>query len=294
MSLNGSATVTGDATAQILGSDGATAAAININGGSYDVGGTFLALIDGDGAVTFNNAAINADVLKSAVFGTNGTLTVGGGRLSGSTELKLYAPGSSGQVNFISNVTLDSESSVIIAANAVTINNGIVVTITGDDGVNASVFTNVPNYTGSGGNGSTTGMFAGNGATTFPLDQAPPFGPSGATATGATASAANSAAMPTVEPASPVDRSTNAAAVRPRAKRLVPVARVASTNELLALLDRIPSGPAGLGRSSGSASRTTRGASGTSLGKSRAAVQNLDRASMALNRTGTRRPAALP
>jgi hypothetical protein len=40
----------------------------------------------------------------------------------------------------------------------------------------ASVFTNIANYTGSGGNGSTTGTFAGNGATTSPLSSAPPFG----------------------------------------------------------------------------------------------------------------------
>ncbi|HEY1582303.1 MAG TPA: hypothetical protein VGF73_04290, partial [Chthoniobacterales bacterium] len=139
--------------------------------------------------ITFNNTAINADILKSGVFGGNGTLTVDGGRLSGSAELKLYAPGSNGKVNFISNLTLDSESSVIIAANAVTISNGVVVTITGDDGVNASVFTNVPNYTGSGGNGNTTGTFAGNerkphrstrrrrSMTAPPRSQAPPLSP---------------------------------------------------------------------------------------------------------------------
>ena len=77
-------------------------------------------------------------------------------------------------------MTLSSESNVLIAANTVTINNGIVVTIAGDDGANAFVFTNVPNYTGSGGNDSTTGTFAGNGAQTLPLDQAPPFDDLGA------------------------------------------------------------------------------------------------------------------
>ena len=110
------------------------------------------------------------------MFGTNGVLNVGGGTLSADTTLKLYAPGSNGTIDFVSNVTLNSNSSVIIAGNTVTINNGIVVTITGDDGIQASVFTNVPNYTGSGGNGSTSGLFAGNGANTQPLDQAPPFG----------------------------------------------------------------------------------------------------------------------
>ena len=48
MNVSGSATVTNDATFQILGSDGAASAAINFNGGSYDAGGTFLAFIDGE------------------------------------------------------------------------------------------------------------------------------------------------------------------------------------------------------------------------------------------------------
>ena len=173
--FTGAVTVSGDANVNIFGSDAAGGAAINFNGGTYNVSGTFLSTIDGNGAITFNTASVNADVLKVGVFGSNGTLTIGGGTLSGDTELKLYASGSNGRINFISNVSLNSNSSVIIAANAVTINNGVVVTITGDDGVSASVFTNVPNYTGSGGNGSTTGTFAGNGATTAPLDQAPPF-----------------------------------------------------------------------------------------------------------------------
>ena len=72
-------------------------------------------------------------------------------------NFKLYAPGSNGRVDFISNVTLNSESNVILAAKTVAINNGVVVTITGDDGADAFVFTNVPEYTGSGGNDSTTG-----------------------------------------------------------------------------------------------------------------------------------------
>ena len=81
-------------------------AAININSGSYDVGGTFLSQIDGNGTITFNNASAHADVLKAGVFGTNGVLNVGGGTLSADTTLKLYTPGSNGQLNFVSNVTL--------------------------------------------------------------------------------------------------------------------------------------------------------------------------------------------
>ena len=93
MNVSGSATVTNDATFQILGSDGAASAAINFNGGSYDAGGTFLAFIDGDGTITFNNASTHADVLKVGALGTNGVLNIGGGMLSADTTLELYASG---------------------------------------------------------------------------------------------------------------------------------------------------------------------------------------------------------
>jgi hypothetical protein len=49
----------------------------------------------------------------------------------------------------------------------------VVVTIGGT--TPANVFTNVPNYTGSGGNGKTRGVFAGAGATTQSLGGQPPF-----------------------------------------------------------------------------------------------------------------------
>ena len=181
MNVSGTATVTNDATFQILGSDGAKTAAINFNGGNYSVGGTFLSFIDGNGTITFNNASAHADVLKAGVFGTNGTLNIGGGTLSADTTLKLYAPGSNGQLNFISNVTLGGNGAKILAANTVTIFNNVVVTI---DGKNpADVYTGFTgetpnaNYTGFGGNGSTTGTFAGAGANDpLPLSKAPPFG----------------------------------------------------------------------------------------------------------------------
>jgi hypothetical protein len=278
MNVSGSATVTGDATVQILGSDGAAAAAINMNGGSYDAGGTFLSLIDGDGAITFTNASIHADVLKVGALGTNGVLNIGGGILSGDTTLELYAPGSNGSIDFVSNVTLNSENSVLIAANTVTINNSVVVTITGDDGINASVFTNVPNYTGSGGNGSTSGAFAGNGAQTQPLDQAPPFGPSGATPTGSTTSAGTTAPIPTTNPGLPGDRGSGADAIIPRGKRHVAIARVTNSNELLDLVDKLTSASAedapGTPRPSiGKRSRHPRtGLSGHSLPRSLRAV----------------------
>jgi hypothetical protein len=242
LNIAGTLTTTGDATVNIAltpptlgqpkaGQRPATVAAIDFLGGTYEVGGTLLSTITGgDGGITVNTASMHADIIKIGAFGDNGSLTIGGGRLSGSTELKLYAPGSNGQVNFISNVTLDSESSVIIAANAVTINNGVVVTITGDDGVDASVFTNVPNYSEEfGGNGSTTGTFDGNGATTAPLDQAPPFDDvaSGTTADHSKTSKGNAGSIPSATP--------------PHAPRHIPIARVGDSNELLNLANKVTS-----------------------------------------------------
>src|SRR5205823_6225952 len=91
-----SASITNDATFEIFGSDGAAAAAINFNGGSYDAGGTFSAFTDGAGTITFNIASVHADVLKVGALGTNGVLNIGGGTLSADTTLKLYANSSNG------------------------------------------------------------------------------------------------------------------------------------------------------------------------------------------------------
>src|SRR5262249_37741516 len=116
MNISGSATPTPDATVQILGSDGAVGgAAINVAGGNYDVSGTFLSSLDGNGTITFNNATAHADVLKAGVFGDNGTLRIGGGMLSADTTLKLYAPASNGLLDFVSNVTLGGNSLKILA-----------------------------------------------------------------------------------------------------------------------------------------------------------------------------------
>jgi hypothetical protein len=177
MAVAGTANVTNDATIAFYGSDGAQAGAIVIDGGNYNVGGTFLTYMDGNGAITFNNASAHADVLKAGVFGTNGALNIGGGTLSADTTLKLYAPGSNGQLNFFSNVTLGGNAAKILAANSVTIFDNVVVTIGGK--APADVYTNNANYTGFGGNGSTTGTFAGAGANRpQPLSEAPPFGAS--------------------------------------------------------------------------------------------------------------------
>jgi FecR protein len=177
MAVAGTANVTNDATIAFYGSDGAQAGAIVIDGGNYNVGGTFLTYMDGNGAITFNNASAHADVLKAGVFGTNGALNIGGGTLSADTTLKLYAPGSNGQLNFFSNVTLGGNAAKILAANSVTIFDNVVVTIGGK--APADVYTNNANYTGFGGNGSTTGTFAGAGVNRpQPLSEAPPFGAS--------------------------------------------------------------------------------------------------------------------
>ncbi len=162
MNVAGNANITNNATVAFYGSDGAADSRILINGGNYNVGGTFLTYMDGNGSITFNNASAHADVLKAGVFGTNGVLNIGGGTLSADTTLKLYAPGSNGQLNFVSNVTLGGNSVKILAANSITILNDVVVTI---DGPNpADIYTNNPNYTGFGGNRRTTGTFAGAGA----------------------------------------------------------------------------------------------------------------------------------
>ncbi len=150
---------------------------INVNGTVQADRGTVDIEHAGDnGQINLTNADVRADIVKVGVFGSNGTLNIGGGTLSADTTLKLYAPGSSGTINFLADVTLSGASAKIIAGDTVNIFNTVIVTI---GGVNpASVFTNHPNYTGFGGNGSRTGTFAGAGATNpQPLSTAPPFGP---------------------------------------------------------------------------------------------------------------------
>ncbi|MEY2488022.1 MAG: hypothetical protein QOH39_3670, partial [Verrucomicrobiota bacterium] len=176
-SFTGNINVTNDATVRIVGSDGAGSAAINFTGGTYNVGGTFLSTIDGNGAITFTNANLHADIVKVGVFGDNGTLTIGGGMISADTLLRLYAPGSNGVIDFVANVTLSSQGvAVVIAANTVKIDDNVHVTIGGS--VAALVYTNNPNYSiDNGGNNSAAnaGRFIGAGATTNPLSGAPGF-----------------------------------------------------------------------------------------------------------------------
>ena len=137
------------------------------------------------GSISLTNSNILADIVKVGALGDNGVLTIGGGGISANSVLKLYANGPNGQINFIANVSLNGSSQKIIAGNAITIFNGVVVTIGGANP--AQIFVNrdlngifQANYTGFGGNSSTTGSFSGAGATDpQPLANAPAFGPPG-------------------------------------------------------------------------------------------------------------------
>ncbi|HEY0369869.1 MAG TPA: hypothetical protein VGC85_09750, partial [Chthoniobacterales bacterium] len=127
------------------------------------------------GAINLTNANLHGNVVKASALGANGQLNVGGGTIDADSLISLYAGGSNGQVNFNQNVTLSGNSVKHIQGNTVTVVNGKTVTVQGPSAAN--VYTNNPNYTGSGGNGSTTGTFGGKGATTQPLASGP--GPGG-------------------------------------------------------------------------------------------------------------------
>jgi hypothetical protein len=125
------------------------------------------------GATSADSLDVRADTIKVGALGASGQLNVGRGQLTADRVLQLYAPGSNGTINFIANVTLSSPSNVI-AANTVNIANNVVVTIASQNPAN--VYTNRANYTGFGGNGSTTGTFSGAGANAPQrLDRAPAF-----------------------------------------------------------------------------------------------------------------------
>jgi hypothetical protein len=133
------------------------------------------------GQINLTNADVHADTIKAAALGSNGVLKVGGGTLDADSTLQLYATNGNGQVVFIGNVNLNGNSTKSIAGDSVTINNGVTVTV---HGPKASVYVNstgsIPNanYTGSGGNGHTTGTFGGSGANPpQPLSKAPALGP---------------------------------------------------------------------------------------------------------------------
>ncbi len=243
--LSGNATIDGDATFAIYGRDSlgsaepvsegdglAPVAQIGINGGNYDAGGTFLASINQDGAITFDGSSVHADVLKAGVFGSNGTITIGGGgTLSADSTLKLYAPGGNGQINFISDVTLGGSGAKILAANSVTISDDVVVTVGGPAPVD--VYTNNANYSGFGGNGTTSGIFDGQGANNpQPLSSAPPFNdPPGGESTTAGAQSTHNGSIPRIVARHGGDGSVQDGAAKGDALH------VRNSDELLALLD---------------------------------------------------------
>ncbi len=148
---------------------------VNVNGATMEADNG-LVEVDNSGAsgtVNLTNAAIHANALKASAMGANGTLNIGGGTLDANSVIELYAVGSNGSVNFVDNVTLSGPSVKTIAGDSVTIFNGKIVTVLGSA---ANVFTNHANYLGFGGNGSTTGTFAGQGANNpKPLSQAPGY-----------------------------------------------------------------------------------------------------------------------
>ena len=112
------------------------------------------------GAIILNTAQISAEIVKIGALGNNGTLTIGGGRINADTILKLYAVGSNGFVNFVSNVLLSGNSMKIIAGNIVTVQNGVVVTVGGPIADIYVPVLNNANYSNfNGGNNSTTGIF---------------------------------------------------------------------------------------------------------------------------------------
>ncbi|MGI8432953.1 MAG: FecR domain-containing protein [Chthoniobacterales bacterium] len=160
---------------------------VAVNGGvEADKGTVDIRHTGANGVVNLGDATgtssvtLNGDIVKAGALGANGVLNIGGGSLSADSVLKLYAPSSNGTLNFVANVTLSSGTDAILAANTITIQPTVVVNVQGNGGP-AQVFTNNPNYSGSGGNNSGNGTFGGNGANNpLPLNQAPAFdGPPG-------------------------------------------------------------------------------------------------------------------
>jgi hypothetical protein len=144
-------------------------------GGSIDVRHTGT-----NGTVSITGGVLLAEIVKVAALGQNGVLTIGTNSvLNANDVLKLYAEGSNGQIVFAGNCSIRGGNLNIIAAPTVTVNSGVSVNVTG---ATAQIFTNTGNYSVvNGGNGNTTGVFAGSGATTDPSGFAgrPALGPPG-------------------------------------------------------------------------------------------------------------------
>ncbi len=226
---------------------------------------------DGDGGlINLTNSNISADIVKIGALGNDGTLTIGGGTISADSMLKLYAGSSNGSIDFVSDVTLNSSSTAaIIAANTVTIENGVTVTIVG---LAAMVYTNNANYAPldalgnpeGGTNLTSTGRFGGSGAITnslpAPLFDDPPGNLPITRTASAPANAQNvSSAKVTssgvrggaggtgrLQPEGPIRRSGRSGdLVATNAKSAGTAINVANSGQLLSMLDEAAPGPGG-------------------------------------------------
>ena len=133
---------------------------------------------------------MRADTIKVGALGANGTLIIGNSTLTADTLIALYAGSSNGSIEFNANVTLNGATTKIIAANVVTIDNGVTVTI---GGAVADVYANVAHYANDGGDG-TGGSFAGSGANTHLGGTPPPFGQTSSVAQNTSSSRTRAAA----------------------------------------------------------------------------------------------------
>jgi hypothetical protein len=123
-----------------------------------------VALLQADGSLDVTGAMLNADTLKLQTFGSNATLTISGSSvLTGKTQLTLYAGNGSagGEIVFAANTILSSSAAAELTAAVIKIDNNVTVTIKGPT---ALLYANTLDFSGSGGNGSTTGTFGGAGA----------------------------------------------------------------------------------------------------------------------------------
>ncbi|GAB4246016.1 MAG: hypothetical protein OHK005_11690 [Candidatus Methylacidiphilales bacterium] len=140
-------------------------------------GNTIKSLVDvknigPNGVINLTNANLSADILKVGALGPNGSVIINGGTFTANDTLKIYGGSATNGVTFAANTNLDGSGLKHIAGQTVRINDEVIVSVSGPP---ANVYTNNPEYTGFGGNGSTTGTFIGSGATTQPLASAPPY-----------------------------------------------------------------------------------------------------------------------
>ncbi|MFQ3669868.1 MAG: FecR family protein [Verrucomicrobiia bacterium] len=140
---------------------------IDINGTLEASGGTSvqsMVLVRNDGpngVINLTNSTLSADILKVGAISPNGMVNINGGSFTATDTLKIYGGSASNGVYFTANTTLDGAAAKHLAGHTVQINNGVTVTVSGPA---VNVYTSNPNYSGFGGNGSTTGTFAGSGA----------------------------------------------------------------------------------------------------------------------------------